>query len=141
MLSAAAGGNVRDRSLEYFQKRLLHPFPRNVTSDGGVIIFPTDLVDLIDVDNTCLRFFEIAAGGLNKPQENILNILANVTRLGQARCINYAERNAQLPRKRLRKQCFACSCRADQQNIRFLKLNIAAALCKFETFVMLINGD
>ena len=125
MLAAAAGRDVGDRSLEDLQKRLLDAFAGNIARDRRVVVLAADLVDLVDIDNSLLGLFDVAAGGLQKPEQNILNIFADITGLGQARRIDDAERNAQDPRKRLRKQRFAGPGRADKQDIRFLQLDVA----------------
>jgi hypothetical protein len=81
-----------------------------------------------------LRAFEIAARGLQKPDKNILDILADVSRLGEACRIDDAEGNAQDSCERLRKQRFACSRGADEKDVRLLdstseRLLRAQAVC------------
>src|SRR5437868_1691500 len=51
MLAPTLRRNVRDRTLQDFEQRLLDAFTRDVAGDRRVLIFPTDLVDLVDVDD------------------------------------------------------------------------------------------
>ena len=83
---------------------------------------------------------KIAARGLNEPEENVLDILANIAGLREACRIDNAKRNAEHARERLREKCLARARRADQKNVRFLELDIRAALRQFEPLVMLIHG-
>ncbi len=88
-----------------------------------------------------MRLFDIAARRLEQTVENILNVFADISGLGQARRIDDAKRNAEDASECLGEQSFARSSRADQQDIRFLKLDVAAAFGELESFVMLVNRD
>src|SRR5438067_8665379 len=101
MLASALRRNIRDRPFENFKKRLLHAFAGNIASDGRVFILAAYLVDLIDVDDTLLRALDIAVGGLQKFQDDVLDIFTDITRFGQRRRINDREWHAQHPRQRL----------------------------------------
>ena len=54
MLASALGRNVGDRAFENLQQRLLHAFAGNIAGDGRVLVFPSDLVDFVDVDDAGL---------------------------------------------------------------------------------------
>src|SRR5687767_12162322 len=57
MLAAAASRDVRRRAFKYLQECLLDTFTRNVASDRRVIVFPADLIDLVNVDDSLLCLF------------------------------------------------------------------------------------
>ena len=62
--------------LENLEQGLLHPFTRHVARDAGVLGFARDLVDLVDVDDAALAFGDVEVAGLEQPNEDILDVLA-----------------------------------------------------------------
>ena len=128
MLAPATRWNVRRRSLEDLQQRLLNSLTRNVACDRGVVVLATDLVDLVDVDDPLLSFLDIIAGRLQQTEKNVLDVLTDVTRFGQTRRVDDAERNAKNSRERLRKKRLACPGRADKKDVGFLELDVGTTL-------------
>src|SRR5712692_52908 len=140
MLTAALRRNVRHCPLENFQQRLLHAFTRNIASDRRVLVLATNLVDLVDVDDSVLRSLDVAVGSLQQFQNDVLDILSNVAGFCERRRIHDRERNVEHSSQRLRKQRFAGTGRADQEYVRFLNLDIArSALQHVNSLVVLIN--
>ena len=75
MLAAPLGRHGGDRSLHDLQERLLHPLPRNVTRNGGVVpAFARDLVDLIYIDDAALRGGDVVPGVLDELEEDVLHV-------------------------------------------------------------------
>src|SRR5438105_13318270 len=83
MLAAALWRNVGNRAFQNFQQRLLHAFTGHVAGDRRVLVFPADLVDLIDVDDALLRALDVAVGCLKKFQDNVLDVFADIAGLSQ----------------------------------------------------------
>src|SRR5437868_14496175 len=83
MLAATLRGNIGDRALEDLQQRLLDTLARDVAGDRGVIGLARDLVDLVDVDDAPLGAGDIEVGSLDQAEQDVLNVLADVTGLGQ----------------------------------------------------------
>ena len=92
VLAAALRRHRRDRSLEDLQQRLLDSLARHVARDRRVVRLARDLVDLVDVDDPGLGLLDVEVGGLNQLQEDVLDVLADVTRLGQRRGVGDRER-------------------------------------------------
>jgi hypothetical protein len=57
-----------------------------------------DLVDLVDVDDPGLRLFDVEVGRLDQLQEDVLDVLAHVARLGEGGRIGDREGDVQNPR-------------------------------------------
>src|SRR5438477_67747 len=83
VLAATLWGNIGDRALEDLQQRLLDTLARDVAGDRGVIGLARDLVDLVDVDDAALGAGDIEVGRLDQAEQDVLDVLADVTRLGQ----------------------------------------------------------
>src|SRR5262245_5337913 len=114
MLASALRGNIRDGSFQNLQQRLLDAFTRNVAGDRRVFVFLGNLVDFVDIDDALLGFLDVTVGGLQQLQNNVFDVFANVTGLGERRCVDDREGNIQHARKSLRKKRLASAGRADQ---------------------------
>lgn len=64
------------------------------------------------------------AGGLHKLGDDILNVLTNVARFRQGRCIRNGKRHIERTSERLSQKRLARTRRADQQHIGLLQLNL-----------------
>ena len=62
VLAATLGRHTRHGALEDLEQRLLDPFARDVTGDGGVLGLARDLVDLVDVDDAALGALDVEVG-------------------------------------------------------------------------------
>src|SRR5204863_2615382 len=82
--AAALRRDVRDGPLEDLQERLLDALTGDVARDRRVVALARDLVDLVDVDDPALRAVEVEVGRLDEPEKDVLDILADVARLGEA---------------------------------------------------------
>ena len=70
--------NTCNGSFQDLQKCLLYALTGHISGNGSVLGFSCDLVDLINIDDSVLRTFNIVICCLNDLQKNILNILANI---------------------------------------------------------------
>ena len=83
-----------------------------------------DLVDLVDVDDAALRPLDIVIGGLQQLEDDVLDVLADISRLGERRRIGHGEGHVEDAGQRLGEQGLARARRADQENVRLRKLDI-----------------
>src|SRR5215831_2190587 len=141
MFASTLRRHVGDGSLEDFQQRLLHAFAGYVASDGRVLVLAADLVDLIDIDNALLRAFHIAVGGLQKLENDVLDVFTDIAGFGQGGRVNDGEGHAQHARQCLRQQSLAGAGGPNQRDIGFLNLDVGAAAGQFNALVMLVDGN
>ena len=129
-----------DRAFHQLQERLLHTFARDVTGDRRVLGLARDLVDFVDVNDTALRALHVIFGRLQKLQDDVLHVLANVTRFGESRRVRHCERHIQNAGKCLSQKRFTTTCRADQQYVRLCQFDLATLLGVIETLVVIVNS-
>src|SRR5690606_20328956 len=124
VLAAALRRHRGDRAFDQLQERLLHAFAGDVARDRRVVALTRDLIDLVDIDNARLRLLDVVLALLQKLLNDVLDILADVTRLGERRRIGDRERHVQKARERLRKQRLAAARRTDQQDVALRELDL-----------------
>ena len=127
VLPAALGRHVGHGALHDFQQRLLHAFAGNVPGDGGVFALAGNFVDLIHIDDAPLGPLHVEIRRLQKPQQDVLHIVAHVAGLGQGRGVGNGEGHLQNTGQSLSEQRFAGAGGAQHQNVALLKLHIVAA--------------
>ncbi len=144
VLAAALGRHVGDGAFEDLEQRLLHALARHVARDRRVLVLAADLVDLVDVDDALLGLLDVAAGGLEQLQDDVLDVLADVAGFGQRGRIHDRERDGEQARERLREQRLAGAGRADEQDVGLGQLDVVAAarlLLDLEPLVVVVDGD
>ena len=124
MLPAALGRNIRDSAFEHLEQRLLNAFATDVAGDRDVLTGLAYLVDLVDVDYALLSRLKVVVRRLEQFQQDVLDILANITRFGESCCVAYGQRNVDRLRQRAGEQCLAAPGRADKQQVGFVYLNL-----------------
>ena len=145
MLSAALRRDICHRAFENLQQRLLHAFAGDIARYGWVIRLARDLIDLVDVDDPALGILygilDVVARvrGLQKFEQDVFHVFADISRLGQRCRIGYRERHIQNLRQRLCQQCLAGACRPDKQNIGLLQFNIRH--CGVDALEMIVHRD
>ena len=86
-----------------FKQPLLHALTRHIARDRWVVAaLACDLVDLVHIDDAYGCTIHIPVGRMQKLHQDVLDILADVTRLGQPRGIRDGERHVQDLRQRAR---------------------------------------
>ncbi len=80
----------------------------------GVVGFAADLVDLVDIDDPALRPLDIVVGRLQQLQDDVLDILADITRFGQRGGVGHGEGYVDDPRQGLGQQRLAAAGWPDQ---------------------------
>ena len=130
-------------ALDDLQKRLLHALARHVARDGEVLGLAGDLVDLVDVDDSDFRARDIEVGGGDQLEQDVLDVLADISRLGERRRIGDRERDAQRARKRLGKQRLAGARGAQEHDVALRELDVALLRLRFhaDALVVVVDGD
>src|SRR6266850_5167796 len=141
MLAAALRRHGRDRPLDQLQQRLLHALAGNVPGDRRVVGLARDLVDLVDIDDAALRLVHVVVAVLEQLLDDVLHVLADVTRLGERGRIGDHERNVQQARHGLREQRLARSGRADEQDVRFGELDLVVLREMLQALVVVVHRD
>src|SRR5579859_96262 len=139
VLAPALRRNVGDRALEDLQQRLLHALAADVARDRRVVGLARDLVDLVDVDDSALGAADVEVGSLDEAQQDVLDVLAYVPGLGEARRVRDRERNVEDLRQRLREVRLAAAGRADQQDVRLRQLDVTNRLRGRDALVVVVD--
>ena len=139
VLPAALRRDVGDRALEDLQQRLLDALAGDVTGDRRVVGLARDLVDLVDVDDPALRALDVEVRGLDEAQQDVLDVLADVAGLGQARRIGDAERHVEDLGQRLGEERLAAAGRADEQDVRLPELDIVDRVAGVDALVVVVD--
>src|SRR5580704_6684 len=141
MLAATLGRHVGNGALENLQKRLLDALAADFTGDGRVFVLLGDLVDFVDIDNALLRLLNVAVGSLQQLQDNVLDVLANVSSFSQSCGVDDRERHIEHARKSLRQQGLACARGTDEKNIGLAEFDFAGLFVQEDALVVIVNGD
>ena len=141
VLATALRRHRGHRPLEDLEQRLLHALARHVARDRRVVRLARDLVDLVDVDDPGLGLLDVEVRGLDQLEEDVLDVLADVARLGQRRRVGDRERDVEDPRERLREQRLAAAGRAEQEDVRLLELDLVVLLAHLHALVVVVDGD
>jgi len=141
MLAPPLGRHIGDRPLEDFQERLLDPLARNVSGYRRVFGFTGYLVNLVDINDAAFGRLTITSGRLIQAQEDVLNILSDVTGFGEGGRVDNGEWNLELTGEGLREKCFAGSGGPDEENIRFRQLDVVSIAVRLvlDAAVMVIH--
>ena len=127
MLTPALWRHARRGALQDLQQRLLNALTGHVPGDRRVLTLTRDLVDLVDVDDSGLGLLDVIVGGLDQLQQNVLDVLAHVTRLGQHGGVGDRERNVQDLGKGLGQQGLARTGGAQEQDVGLGDLHFLVA--------------
>ena len=141
VLPAALRRDVGDGPLEDLQERLLDALARHVAGDRGVVGLAGDLVDLVDVDDPALGPGDVEVGRLDQPQEDVLDVLADVAGLGQRRRVGDAERDVEDAGEGLGEERLAGAGRPDEQDVRLLELDLVDRVAGVDPLVVVVDRD
>ena len=130
MLTAAGWRNAGHRALKNLKQCLLNALARDITGDGEVLGLAGDLVDLVHVDNAHLRALNIAIGGVDELEQDVLHVLANVAGLGERGGIGNGKRHLENARERLGKQGLTGTGGAEQQDVGLGELHLVHVIVK-----------
>ena len=141
VLASALGRHVGDRALEDLQERLLDALTGHVAGDRRVVGLAGDLVDLVDVDDPALGPGDVEVGRLDEPQEDVLDVLADVAGLGQRRGVGDAERDVEDAGERLGQERLAGAGRPDEEDVRLLELDLVDGVTGVDPLVVVVDRD
>src|SRR6266851_1979366 len=91
VLAPTLGRHVGNRAFDDLEQRLLYAFAGDIACDRGIVGLARDLVDLVDIDDAAFGARNIKIGGLDQAQQDVFNILTNVTRLRESGSIGDTE--------------------------------------------------
>ena len=91
VFAAALRRNVGHRAFEDLEQGLLHTFAGYVAGDRRIFVLLRNLVDLVDIYDALLSLLDVSVGGLQQFQDDIFNVLADVTGFGQRRRVDDRE--------------------------------------------------
>src|SRR5262245_147816 len=142
VLAPALRGHRRRGALEDLQQRLLDALTRHVARDRRVLGLARDLVDLVDVDDAGLGLLDVVVRRLDELEEDVLDVLADVARLGERGGVGDRERDLQQAGERLREQRLPAPGRADEQDVALLQLDVGVAVGpRLDALVVVVDGD
>src|SRR5690606_35718811 len=139
MLAPALRRHAGNGAFDQLQQCLLHAFAGNVAGDRRVFRLARDLVDLVDVDDALLRLLDVVVALLQQLLDDVLDVLADVARLGEGGGVGDGERHVEQPRQRLRQQRLAGAGRADQQDVGLAQLDVVVAHAAFHALVVVVH--
>ena len=131
----------RDGALEDLQERLLDALAGDVARDRRVVRLPRDLVHLVDVDDPGLGLLDVEVRGLDELEQDVLDVLADVARLGERRGVRDRERDVEDPRERLGEERLAASGRPEEEDVRLLELDLAVLEPHPHALVVVVDRD
>src|SRR5207249_9826667 len=142
VLAPALRRHRRRRALEDLEERLLDTLARHVARDRRVLALASDLVDLVDVDDAGLGLLHVVVGGLDQLEQDVLDVLADVARLGQRGGVGDGERHVEHARQRLRQQRLATARGPEQQDVRLGQLDVGIGVgADLHALVVVVDGD
>jgi hypothetical protein len=84
---------------------------------------------------------DVEIGGLDEAQQDVLDVLADVAGLGEARRIGDAERDVQDLGQRLGEERLAAAGRSDEQDVRLAELDLVDLVAGVDALVVVVDGD
>src|SRR5262249_5272104 len=87
VLAPALGPDRRHGAFDDLEQRLLDALAGNVAGNRGVVTLARNLVDFVDVYDAALASLDIVVGVLQQRQDDVLDVLADVSGLGQRGCV------------------------------------------------------
>ena len=142
MFAAALGRNVGDGALQDLEQGLLHAFAGDIARDGGVLVLAADLVDLVDVDDPLLGASDVAVGGLEKLENDVLDVLADVACLSERGGVDNGEGNVEHLGQRVSEKSLAGAGGTDEKDVGLGQLNfVVAGLVHLDPLVVVVDCD
>lgn len=137
------GGDGGIGTFDDLEKRLLHALARHVTRDGEVFGLAGDLVYLVDVDDTHLRAIDIVIGGGDELEQDVFDVLAYISGLGERRCVGNGKGDVEYTRERLGQKRLATACGTEQQDVALGKLDlvILGTQAQGNALVVIVDGN
>ncbi len=87
------GGTLAIGPFDDFQEGLLDSFSGDIAGDGDVAGGLADLIDLIDIDDAHFGSGDVVIGSLDKAEDDVFDIFADIAGFGQGRRIGDGKGN------------------------------------------------
>src|SRR6202034_2974559 len=98
----------------------------HIARDADVAGGFADLVDFVDVDDSALGGFKIVVGALQKLEQNVLDVFADIAGFGERGGVADGEGDIQNSRKRFGQESFPAAGGADQKNVALVDFDLIA---------------
>lgn len=128
MLAAALRRDRGRRALQDLEQRLLDALAAHVPRDRRVLALAGHLVDLVDVDDPGLGLLDVVVRGLDELQQDVLYVLADISRLRQRRRVGDGEGDIQHARQSLGEQGLSGARGAEEQDVGLRQLDGVVAV-------------
>ncbi len=115
------------------------PLARDIAGDRRIVALTRDLVDLVDIDDAGLRALDVAVGRLDEPRQDVLDILADIARLGERGGIGDCKGHLEHAGQRLGQQRLAAAGGPQQQHIALAKLDIIHVVASAQPLVVVVD--
>ena len=119
---------------------MLHALAGDIARDRRIGALARELVDLVDVDDPLLGPGDVEVGGLDQPQEDVLDVLADIPGLGQRGGVDDGERHVEDAGHRLREQRLAGARRSDEEDVALLDLDVLRGGVGPDALVVVVDG-
>ena len=142
VFAPALGRNGGHCALYDLQEGLLDTFSGDITGDRYIFALFGDLVDLVDIDNADLGFFDIIICRLDKLEENVLNVLTHISRFSERSGIRDRKWHIDDLRESLRQISLSGTGGTQHQDVALLQLHsilIAVFLGSDYTLIMIVH--
>ena len=140
MLAAAGGRNACHRALKNLKQRLLNALARHIAGDGEVLGLAGDLVDLVHIDDAHLRALDVAIGGVDELEQDVLHVLAHVAGLGERGGVGDGKRHLEDARERLCQQRLTGTGGTEQQDVGLGKLYLVHIVIELSAHAVAKGG-
>src|SRR3972149_8092856 len=141
MLATSLRRHAGHAPLDDLEQRLLGAFAGDVAGDGGAVGLARDLVYLVDVDDAPLRLGYIEVRRLDKVEQDVLDILADVPRLSEGSRVGDGEGNVEHLGEGARQQGLAAARRPGEQDGGLLPVDAVRAMAAGDALVVVVHGN
>ena len=117
MLTPTLRRNRGCGSFKDLQECLLHSLTGNIAGDRWVLALARNLVDFVDVDDAGFGLLHVVVRSLDQLQQDVFDVFADVSSLGQRRRVRDRNRDIDHPRQSLGEQRLAGTGWPQQQNV------------------------
>ena len=124
MLAPALRRHIGHSALQNLQQRLLDTFAGYISGDGGVLTLAGDLINFVYINDAPLGQLNVIVGRLHQAQQNVLHVIAHITRLGKGGGVGNGKGHLQDPGQGLGKQGFTAASGSNHEDIGLLQLHI-----------------
>ncbi len=142
MFAPTLGRYAGHRTFDDLQQGLLHTFAGDVAGDGGVVGFAGNLVDFVDEDDAALRPLHIVVRRLQESEDDILDVFAHISGLGEGGGVGNGEGYVQDASQGLGQEGFSRTGGADHENVALGQFDIVVGFnIAVDAFVMVVDRN